>query len=82
MAQIVDRMPEAYETRRKYDWNVWLNGGIWQLQQGEDFDVSLRSIAAQTYQAADRRGVAVAVAVNSKEGWVRVQVVSGNGDSP
>ena len=82
MAQVVDRMPEAYETRRKYDWNVWLNGNVWQLWQGDDFVVPLRSMAAQTYQAANRRGVDVAVAVNSAEGWVRVQAVCENGDSP
>jgi hypothetical protein len=81
MAEIVDRMPEAYELRRKYDWNAWLNGEVWQLRQGVDFEVPVRSIAAQTYQAADRRGVTVAVAVNGKEAWIRIQAQTYDGDS-
>jgi|APSaa5957512535_1039671.scaffolds.fasta_scaffold24847_2 hypothetical protein len=73
MANMVEHMPDEYETRRKYDWNRWLDGNVWELKEGEDFIVPLRSIAAQAYQAANRRGLGISVSVNSNEGWVRVR---------
>ena len=77
MASVVDRMPEEYETRRKYDWNEWLDGQVWELVAGTDFTVPVRSMAAQVYQAAVRRGIAVRVSLLDGGARVRVQAAPG-----
>ena len=74
MAEVVDAMPDKYETRRKYDWANWLDGQKWRLQAGTDFDVPSRSMAAQVYQAAERRGIGVIVHVNGGEVRIEAQV--------
>lgn len=73
MAEVVDGMPDRYATRRKYDWAAWLDGRVWKLVAGVDFDVPPRSMAAQVYQAAERRGIGVSVHINADE--VRVAAV-------
>jgi hypothetical protein len=76
MASVVDRMPEKYETRRKYDWDNWLDGQVWELVDGVDFTVPVRSMAAQVYQAAVRRGIGVSVSLLDSGTRVRVQAAT------
>ncbi len=78
MAHVVDRMPEQYETRRKYDWNQWLDEQVWELVSGVDFTVPVRSMQAQVYQAAVRRGVEVHVYL--LDGGTRIRVKAGPED--
>lgn len=62
------RVLRSYEFRTEsrngrtgiYRWSEWLNGKIWQLEQGVDYEnkYSMRSAA---YQKARRRGVKVRI---------------------
>ena len=42
--------------KTKYPWAEWLNGEIWKLEQGVDFDVSPTSIRQQASKAAKVAG--------------------------
>lgn len=61
MAQVL----EKYNfTRGRYDWDTWFNGDIWQLEQGEDFEVDPASFRSTITAAARRYEVSVRTAVN------------------
>lgn len=40
----------------KYDWTRWLNGDIWQLRRGEDYDVSTENMRVTLHSKADQYG--------------------------
>jgi hypothetical protein len=56
----------------KYDWDIWLNGDIWQLEPGEDFTCKPNGLKQQCYGKASKRGLKVRVAVED-DGAVVVQ---------
>ena len=37
-----DAWPERFATR--YDWETWLDGNVWELVSGVDYDVSDHSV--------------------------------------
>jgi len=39
----------------KYPWDQWLDGGIWELKAGEDFDTEIASFRVQIQANAKRR---------------------------
>lgn len=61
MAERLDKFPEpaANSNVWKYPWKDWLDGGIWRLVKGEDFDVSSESMRVQSILAGRRRNMAV-----------------------
>lgn len=46
-----------------YPWDEWLDGGIYKLVQGEDFDCKLNSIRQGAFQAARTRRMAIHTSV-------------------
>lgn len=44
-----------------YPWDKWLDGNIWRLTQGVDFQCSLPSITDLIRKTAKARGVAVSI---------------------
>jgi hypothetical protein len=42
--------------RRRYPWDEWLNGEVWQVQQGEDFDCTMASFYTLLWVTAKTRG--------------------------
>lgn len=40
----------------KYPWDEWLDGSVWKLTKGEDFDVEPDSMTVTIYTTAKKRG--------------------------
>lgn len=64
MAKQLDEFPEGLRVGRpnKYDWNSWLDGKVWLLEAGTDFDVSPESFRMTAKSAAKSRGGSLKVA--------------------
>ena len=43
-------------TRGRYDWSTWLNGDVWELESGDDFEVDIASMRAIASRAAKQAG--------------------------
>jgi len=43
--------------QQKYPYDQWLNGKVWKLLEGTDYECSIGSIRACVYTAAKRRGM-------------------------
>lgn len=63
MAKQLDRFPGG----GSYDWDQWLDGGIWLLTKGEDFEIDIESMRAAASRAAKQAGKKVRTRV-IKEG--------------
>jgi hypothetical protein len=60
MAEILeDHNFSRNKTRSIYPYDEWLDGRIWKLLEGTDYEASLESLRACIYAAAKRRGVMV-----------------------
>lgn len=55
MARKVDEFPEV-PSRSRYPWDTWLDGGIWELTQGEDFKGRAATFKSNARSQAKRRG--------------------------
>lgn len=66
MAQPVSEMPS-----RKYPWEEWLDGRVWELVPGEDFVVTIASFLSLAHWQAKRRGVSLTT--RSKNGKLYIQ---------
>lgn len=61
MARILDEFPGV--PRRVHPWREWLDGRVWELTHGVDFDHPPRTMRQYAYQAAWRAGVRLQTAV-------------------
>lgn len=55
---------ESLETgwrRSRYDWDAWLDGGVWEGKKGEDFTCKTSSFVSQLYKAAYDRQLRIHV---------------------
>jgi hypothetical protein len=43
----------------RYPWDQWLDGSIWVLTKGEDFDCTITAIRSGAFAAAARRRIKV-----------------------
>lgn len=57
MARILKELPP--DGRSKYDWDRWLNGKVWELQRGKDFQVAPKSFHNATAAAVRRRDLSL-----------------------
>jgi hypothetical protein len=57
----VHRRRPARARRTNYPWDEWLDGSIWRLARGEDFDAKPATMEAVVRTTATRRGVKVRV---------------------
>jgi len=60
-------MLDTYEFRERgrgeqYPWDKWLDGSIWALARGQDFDCTISAIRSGAYLAATSRGMKVRTA--------------------
>jgi hypothetical protein len=57
MARKLDQFPLSGAAR--YPWNEYLDGGVWELTRGEDFDCSVKSLQGAARNQAGRRSGSV-----------------------
>jgi hypothetical protein len=55
LARVVEALPPLV-TNHKYEWDSWLDGRVWELSEGKDFQVAPRNFASLARGAADQRG--------------------------
>ena len=70
MAKKVEAFPR-HAVHALYDWHEWLDGGIWCLTKGKDFDSDVEHFRVQVYSAAKARGLK---ARTSREGDKNIYV--------
>lgn len=56
MAKKLDEFPRQ-SRNSKYDWDTWLNGEVWELTRGEDFDIGMASFRSVAFREARLRKV-------------------------
>lgn len=81
MAEVVKEMPRLRHAA--YPWDRWFDGRTWRLEQGVDFDTSVRTMRSTVMASASRRGIRVKTALerdDSKPGkparWLYVQALT------
>ena len=62
----------------KYPWTEWLDGRIWKLAQGSDFDCTISSFRVMVHKAARARDLKVRTVFDGDEAII-VQAYSVNG---
>lgn len=56
MAEILSDEPVWYTARKgRYDWDNWLDGRVWHLEKGKDFQVASGAFRAAAANAAKVR---------------------------
>jgi len=50
---------DQIERPRRYDWAAWTDGEVWEIRQGEDYDVPTENMRVNLHERAKRQGVAV-----------------------
>lgn len=66
-------------SRNKYPWGEWLNGQIWSLKQGEDFEVAPANFASSAKSYVERHDEIASVNIAVEEGTVVLQAVLAEG---
>lgn len=67
MARKLETFPAGGRGRRYEHLNEWLDGAVWELHQGEDFDKA-RAVRSAVTAAARRRGQRVRTRLSGDEG--------------
>jgi len=62
-----------FRSKGRYDWDSWLDGDIWVLKQGVDFDVELSTMRSVIFGAAYRRDMKARTTLNMKARTITVQ---------
>jgi hypothetical protein len=63
VAKVVNHIPRSQNTNYRYNWDDWLNGETWELEQLVDFTCTAEGIISAARQAAGRRGGVVSAAI-------------------
>jgi hypothetical protein len=57
MAAKRDSFPTNHRGRpQKYPWQVWTDGSIWQIRQGDDYDISTQNMQVNLHVRANELG--------------------------
>lgn len=61
MAEVVDEMPSraGRGQSQKYPWHEWLDGRVWKLTKGADFEVTVEIMRCAFHNKAKSRGLRV-----------------------
>jgi len=63
MATVIDKKTsidwDIPTTRRKFPWEKWTDGQVWQVVEGEDFTSSVSTLKVQLKARAEKLGVEV-----------------------
>lgn len=63
MAKQVEGFAPQY---RKYDWDLWFNGEVWQLTRGEDFQCAAHNMRVMAQNRARRRGLKIHTSIQDE----------------
>jgi hypothetical protein len=66
MARRVEKFEEG-ATRRRYDWANWVDG-VWEILQGEDYDVPTENMRVNLHERAKVEGKSVRTTIIRKDG--------------
>lgn len=55
-----------HDSRKIYPWDEWLDGNVWELRQGEDFDCKPVSMKTTAQAAGRTRGLSVHVSCGER----------------
>jgi hypothetical protein len=79
VAKELDRWPPGLGQRpqneTKYPWDEWLNGSVWQLAQGEDYQVKTKSFRTSAQAVARKRGGRVKSAITDNGDGLVMQFI-------
>jgi hypothetical protein len=60
MARRLKTFPDTRDPRtRRYPWNEWLDGSVWEIRRGEDYDVTTENMRVTLHMKADSRVIKV-----------------------
>lgn len=60
MARRLESFPsEGAKVSRRYPWEEWTDGGVWEIRQGEDYDVPTENMRVNLHMKADTKAVKV-----------------------
>ena len=60
MARRLESFPYGQQPPvRRYPWTDWLDGSVWEIRRGEDYDVSTENMRVNLHMKADSRAVKV-----------------------
>ncbi len=79
MATVVKEMPKkagGVGRQPKYIYADWLDGQIWLLKSGEDFNGKPESMRANINNAARKMGLKVVTRINPEGLWVQSKPIS------
>jgi hypothetical protein len=67
MPQVLDTFP-ARPGHTRHPWSQWLDGRVWQLTPGDDFEAKIATIKQSAKSQALRRGGDVRMSVFKRDG--------------
>lgn len=76
MAKVLESFEFGHDRRSKYPWSEWLDGRIWQLERGSDFDVAPARLQTQIAKRARHAGVRVRTSASQDGATVVIQAYS------
>ena len=71
MAQTLDAFPTT-GTAPRYPWDEWLNGQVWELRPGQDYNGKTQTLRQMARDQAQRRGGKLRTRLLSDEQGERV----------
>ena len=80
MAEELESFDFSTGRKAKYDWDKFLNGSIWKLTSGKDFDTSPSSMRCTIFAAAKRRGLNVRSSVRKDDVIFQAHIKSDRSD--
>ena len=72
MAKVVESFPRV-STHRDciYPWDDWFDGQVWELTQGEDFQIKAHSMQSPIRSAARTRDLSVHICVRGDKVYIQ-----------
>lgn len=70
MAKLLETFEFTRGSAPKYPIDQWLDGNIWELKRGEDFDVKTTTLRARLSRAAKAKGMKVSAKVVDEDTFV------------
>jgi hypothetical protein len=80
MARQLAQFPKA-RRQSKYPWDQWLDGSVWLLRKGEDYETTSPSMRAIATSAAKKEGKRLRTQITVDEDGIEALVIQVREDS-